>query len=52
MQKVLPCLDGGGGAELSRFVAPLPVINDQSLYSTWIFNQNEEYSGFCNNDFF
>ena len=37
-QKVLPCLEGGGGAQkvsdprFSHFVAPpLPVINDQSL---------------------
>ena len=37
-RKVLPCLEGGGGAKVSdtrssHFVAPppLPVINDQSL---------------------
>ena len=35
-QTVLPCLQGGGGRKsfgpaISHFVAPLPVINDQSL---------------------
>ena len=35
---VLPCLEGGGGGvsdpRFSHFVAPRPVINDQSLIST------------------
>ena len=35
-QKVLTCLEGGEGAKsfgpaISHFVAPLPIINDQSL---------------------
>ena len=37
VRKVLPCLEEGGGAQkivdrrFNHFVAPLPVINDQSL---------------------
>ena len=45
LEKKLPCLEEGGGGEgrvqkvsdprFSHFVAPLPVINDQSLSEQW-----------------
>ena len=45
VQKVLPCLEGGGGRaqkvsdpRFSHFVAPLQVINDQSLKVSDIFH--------------